>query len=316
MKAGPHRAGFVCLGGATVDRIYRLPGAAAPGTSNPGQGRTGFGGVARNVAENLARLGERARLVSAVGDDADGHALIAALAAVGVNADAVAITHGERTADYVAIIDGAGDLALGVADMGVLDRHLGALQEEAFAALQPGDWLFGDCNAAAPALAALIARARAEGVALALDCISVSKARRLPADLTGVAALFLNRDEAAAVLGAHSGASLDPAEALAALYARGAERVVLTLGAAGAMAIDAAGLVAHPARAARPTNVTGAGDSHLAGVLIGLQRGWPLKRALALGAEIAARTVARAESVDPTLSPALVKAYEQGESHS
>ncbi len=312
MSRHTSHSGFVSLGGATVDRIYRLSGAAVPGSSNPGQRRTGFGGVARNVAETLARLGERVALVSAVGDDADGRALVAALDASGVNTDAVAIAPGEHTAEYVAVIDGAGDLALGVADMGLLDRHLGALQDRAFASLAPGDWLFADCNAPEAALAALIARARASRIPLALDCISVAKARRLPTDLAGVAALFLNRDEAAAVLDA----ALEPPDALVALRARGAERVVLTLGAAGAMAIDAGGIVAMPARAARVVDVTGAGDSHLAGVLIGLKNGWPLVDALALGSEIAARTVASADSVDPTLSPLLVKAYQHAQSTS
>jgi pseudouridine kinase len=307
MTDSTKRPRFVCLGGATIDRVYRIAGPAVPGSSNPARGHIGFGGVARNVAENLARLGERVALVSAVGDDADGAALIEHASGLGVEARGVLRVSGARTAEYAAVLDGGGELAIGVADMAILETHLGALAEAAFANLIPGDWLFADCNASADALADVVGRAREAGLPLALDAISLRKAVRLPMDLTGVAALFLNRAEAAVVVGA----DLDPLTLVAMLRARGAARVVLTLGAEGAIAADAAGLVSHPAEPTVVRDVTGAGDSHLAAMLLGLARGWPLKAALGFGAMVAARTVGREESVDPTLSPALVSAYEQ-----
>ena len=55
-----------------LDRTLRLAAAPVPGSSNPARMSTGFGGVARNVAENLARLGVPVALVSRVGDDDSG----------------------------------------------------------------------------------------------------------------------------------------------------------------------------------------------------------------------------------------------------
>ena len=59
----------IVIGGSGVDLIGRLHGKLRAGTSNPANIRTSFGGVARNVAENLSRLGQRVSLVTAVGDD-------------------------------------------------------------------------------------------------------------------------------------------------------------------------------------------------------------------------------------------------------
>ena len=84
-----HAPPILCIGGAAVDRKFRLAEPPRAATSNPGRGVSSFGGVARNVAENLARLGRRAALISAVGDDADGAALVAHLAALGVDTDGV-----------------------------------------------------------------------------------------------------------------------------------------------------------------------------------------------------------------------------------
>ena len=62
-------ARIACLGGAHVDRHGVLQGPLVLGTSNPGRVSSDFGGVARNVAENLARLGRRVSMLSRVGAD-------------------------------------------------------------------------------------------------------------------------------------------------------------------------------------------------------------------------------------------------------
>ncbi len=53
----------LCIGGAAVDRSFRLVGPAVLGTSNIASSDSGLGGVARNVAESLARLGARTALL-------------------------------------------------------------------------------------------------------------------------------------------------------------------------------------------------------------------------------------------------------------
>ena len=68
----------VCvIGGANVD----IHGAAYQPLrlrdSNPGSVHVSPGGVARNVAENLSRLGLDCRLVTAVGKDPNGEMLLA-----------------------------------------------------------------------------------------------------------------------------------------------------------------------------------------------------------------------------------------------
>lgn len=297
---------ILCIGGSAVDRKFRLAGPPRAATSNPGRGVASFGGVARNVAENLARLGRRTALISAVGDDADGAALIGHLAALGAETEGVIRRAGAGTAQYVAILAPDGSLAMAVADMAVLDESYGELAAALEPRLTEGAWVFADCNAPAPALERLVGLARLRGARLTLDAISEAKARRLPADLTGVACLFLNLDEARSLLGEPDGAAADLA---AALLARGAASVVLTLGAGGALACDAGGAAHVPAEPARAADVTGAGDSMIAGVLHALSIGFDLRSAVRLGAHLAARTVATAATVDPALSPELAARF-------
>lgn len=218
-----------------LDLKYRLSAPPVAGTSNPASAGTSFGGVARNVAENLAGLGVQVALVTAVGDDAGGLALAAHLRARGVGVAQVERRPG-ATAQYVAVLDPAGDLVLGIAAMDVLDEITADRIESAWTG-DPGtgdldpepdggsrdggtagehcgtaaaDWLFCDANLSAGVLADVLQRAGSAGLPVAVDAVSTPKATRLPADLSGIAVLSCNADEARTWLRHHGGSRVDP----------------------------------------------------------------------------------------------------------
>src|SRR5438270_10994427 len=94
-----------CIGGACVDRSYRVHGIAVPGSSNPAaRALPMFGGVARNVSENLARLRIQAALLTAIGNDDLGKAMLDELRAAGVNVDLVKAVEGSPD-EYAAILE-------------------------------------------------------------------------------------------------------------------------------------------------------------------------------------------------------------------
>src|SRR5512139_2610731 len=82
-------APVLVIGAACVDIVGVLKGEMQTGTSNPAQIRTSCGGVGRNVAENLARLGQAVNLLTVVGEDQNGDHLIKAIAEAGVNVEAI-----------------------------------------------------------------------------------------------------------------------------------------------------------------------------------------------------------------------------------
>ncbi len=303
MKAENPR--FVCIGGAVIDRKIRAAEPIRHGTSNPATSSLGFGGVARNVAENLARLGGDVSFASCIGDDAAGRAMIEHLGSLGVDVASVQVITGAATAEYTAFLEPDGTLFAGAADMAVLDGIYDVMAAGLLSGLQRDAWVFADCNAGPEALREVIGRCARAGSPLAIDAISAAKARRLPPDLGGVTCLFLNRDEAAAVLGAAEAG--DPAQMALALAGRGANAVVLTLGEDGALVCEGGRTVHLPAERARVAEVTGAGDAMIAGTWFGLAQGLDLAKAAQLGIHVAARTVASALSVDETLSPAVAE---------
>ena len=110
----------VVIGGANVDIKVRSLAPVVLRTSNPGRSHTSPGGVARNVAENLARLGTPTHLIAAVGQDAAGERLLTETRAAGVRVDHV--RRGPHpTGTYTAVLDADGDLLVAVADMAATD---------------------------------------------------------------------------------------------------------------------------------------------------------------------------------------------------
>ena len=289
-----------------MDRTYRLGTPLAAGTSNPVSGRRGFGGVARNVAETLARLGSSASLITLVGDDSDGRALVEGLTAIGVGTGGVVRVSGRETSTYVAVLTPEGELALGLAEMAILDGLTPELLSAHAECLARADWVFADCNATPDLLAVLADPKRRQRYRLAVDPVSVAKSAHLPGHLSGIDLLVLNRDEAAAILARHGLMSLDPQESARALLRAGAAEVVLTLGADGALAANRDGIVRVAAAPAIPVDVTGAGDSLIAAVIHALMSDEPLAAAVAFGCRAAALTVESPHTVAPDLYAALV----------
>ncbi|GAC1391206.1 MAG: hypothetical protein NVSMB31_08520 [Vulcanimicrobiaceae bacterium] len=275
-----------------------------PGTSNPGKITRSFGGVARNVAENLARLGVGVRLLSVVGDDADGWALVDDLKAVGVDTHLVKVATAHSTDAYGAMLDENGNLLLGISDLGALERLGPDDLEHEWPQLQDASWIFVDCNAP-HLLQWLLARKPGGTYKIAVDAVSEAKGLTLPQDLTGIDLLVLNTGEAAAYLGKPDAKALDLAHAL---QARGVGAVVVTMGADGYV-LGSEDFAFFTAVSASIVDVTGAGDAFIAATLYQLLAGDDLRAATRMGAVAAALTVESEESVRRDLSPRMLEQY-------
>ena len=294
--------GILCIGGAAIDLGLRLQGPTILGTSNLAEAASSFGGVARNVAELLARFGADTALLSAVGEDAAGAGLLEHLRSVGVDTSRSFVVPGGETARYIAVLDEAGELVIGVNAMQV---SAAVTAERIRSTELPGaGWVFAECNLDPDTIASVLARVGEHpGLRLAVDTISVPKVARLPADLSGIDLLFTNVDEANALLGLDEPRSTAGGLALsAALRDRGIDAVVVTLGDRGHVSRSADGAWWSGSVAAEVVDVTGAGDALIAGTLAGVHRGLDLATASRDGALAAALTAESPHVAPPDLT--------------
>lgn len=283
-----------CIGGAHIDRHGRLHGPLVLGTSNPGAVYTDLGGVARNVAQNLACLGCRVLLCSRVGNDEAGREVLAQP----LDTSAITVSDTSPTASYTAILESTGELVIGLADMAVYDEITPAVLAPALPRLREAALWFLDANLSGAAIDWLLTAA-AE-IPVAVDAISVAKSRRLLLLLPRIRYFFCNLAQAGALAGE---AFTDPLAGAQALRRLGAACGIVSAGAGGIAAYDTEALFPMPALRATPRDVTGAGDALVAGALYGISQGLPLRDAARLGLAAAAITVESASSAVRHLTP-------------
>jgi pseudouridine kinase len=280
----------IVIGGANVDVKAKAVQHHRYGTSNPGIVTTTAGGVGRNIAHNLARLGVDVSLISAVGNDAHGDTVLKATSSAGVN---VSMVEHEPvpTGTYVAMLDNNGELVSAVSDMRILDLITPDTVRQHIVRLQSARFIVADCNLPLDTLNAL---AMLCGGRLAVEPVSVQKSRKLMEVLKRAEILVAtpNMDQIESLLGTR-----DVEKACVLLHEKGLRNVVVHAGSEGAFASDMSG-TSHvpPAGDAKVVEVTGAGDAAMAGLVYGLLNGDNLVKSVEFGQLLAAKVIASAQS--------------------
>jgi len=299
----PRHALVVVVGGANTDVVGVPTGALLERDSNPGVIRSSAGGVGRNVAENLARLGVTVELVTAFGGDGSGAELRASCRGAGIGVAQSLAVADLPGAHYLAVLDGRHDMAVAINDMRVLDRLTPeALADPDRAALLLGaDLVVADANLPADTLAWLAAAVRAP---ILFEPVSVAKTGRAVPILERLAALTPNTIEAAELLG-HAVDGIDDAqEAAREFVSRGAGSAFVTCGTDGTAWADAGGSGVIAAPLVEVANASGAGDAFCAGVAFALLAKADARTAALFGTAMAAFALTDDETVSRTVTRA------------
>ena len=298
------------IGGINLDISAGSHRAFVPGDSTPGWITTTAGGVARNIAENLARLGEAAHLIGAVGDDLQGQFLLNHTRSAGVDVSKCRIFPGLASGSYLSLHQQDGALLGAVNDMAVLDlldaielaRHAGFLATASA-------WVL-DCNLSEAAIGWLMQCAGPAKSALPVfvDGVSGLKCKKILPWLQAVHTLKINRLEAQTLTGLQVSDAGQAQTAAQNLCARGVENAVVSLGSSGVSwhqrSSDASGHVS--ALAVTPVNSNGAGDAITAGLVHGALAGWQLEQSVRFANACAALTMTSSAANHPDLSVANV----------
>jgi pseudouridine kinase len=258
-------------------------------TSNPSEIVTKPGGVARNIAHNLARLGAETTLLTVLGNDANAETIIQATKAAGVN-----ISHIMRvsapTGIYLALLDKSGELITAASDMANLKflskEHIRNTKK----IVKENKYIIADCNLPLETLEEIAALSASN---LIIEPVSVSKCQKL-LSLLQTNKVYLatpNLDQIDALTGTR-----DIKTATAQLHKLGLQNLVIHAGNQGAYTSDGQTITHIPSQAKTIIDVTGAGDAATAGLIFGLMQNLPLEKAAVFGQEIAARVIASAAS--------------------
>ena len=294
---------ILVVGAAGLDTMGRSDGLLQPGTSNPGTIRISVGGVARNVAENLARLGERVVLLSAVGSDRSGRRVRDQAADAGVDVSYLIESNEFHTGAYLALFDQTGSSAISIDDMAVLSTITPAVIYKHRRLVRDAAMVVMDANLSPPAIESLIRQAAKYQVPVSADPTSASLAERLRPHLSSLFMVTPDLPEAEVLCGRSLRNTRDEGIAAAKqLVVMGVEVAIVTLAELGVCYAtpEVSGHV--PAVKTEVVNRTGAGDALTAGVVFGILNDFSIDEAVRLGASAAALTLQYYQSVCPDLS--------------
>ena len=277
----------VCVGAAFVDELFHMKEKMILATTVEAAITKTAGGVARNIAHQLALLGVEVQLICVFGNDSDGDWLKQVCVNAGVRIDA-SITREGLSGKYTAILNMDGSLFTGfltnAATKLITPQHL----EKHRAVLETASYLLADANISAVAGEWLLSFSNETGIPLILEPVSVPPARKFrDINLKGLHLVTPNEDELPVLC---SEKALFTQQQVQELLANGVENVWLHNGKLGSVIYSKERSITLHAPEIDIVDCTGAGDGSLSGFILGKTLGKKdedcLKLAHTLSAEI------------------------------
>lgn len=274
------------------------------GTSNRGRVRNSVGGVARNIAENLARLEVPTILLSAVGQDNPGDFVVSHTSRAGVDMSHVLRLPDVSTGSYVAILDEMGKLCVSVSEYDIVNAISPSYLRQHRALFANASMIVIDANLSSRTLEIVFSLARRYNVPVCADPTSQLLAAKLIKYLPEIYMLTPNAVEAAVLCQADappatSESAIETAQCLVSL---GVKIGVVTLAEQGLAYADGSSAGHIPALRTQVVDATGVGDALTAAVIFGLLNEMPLDEAMRLGISAAALTLRTRATVYEDLS--------------
>lgn len=292
------------IGAAGIDIKAQAHESLQMGQSNLGAVRQSVGGVARNIAENLARLEVPTILLTAVGRDNAGDFLIAHTAEAGVDTSRVLRLPDVNTGSYVSIRDPLGQLVVSVSEYDIVGAISPGYLQHNRGLFADASMIVIDANLSPRALGSVFRWARRYDVPVCADPTSQGLATRLREHLPELYMVAPDGLEAVTLCGTTEvpTSSETAIEAAQYLVAHGVDIAIVTLAEQGLAYADGGGAGHIPALRTQVVDTTGVGDALTAAVIFGLVNQIPLDEAVRLGVSAAALTLRTRETVAPDLS--------------
>lgn len=259
---------IICIGGANVDRKFYAKYEITNETSNPVKSSSSVGGVARNIAENLGRLGEEVVLISASGYDSEWEEIYD-LSSPFMNLEHVAQFENSSTGSYTAVLDKNGDLSIALADMDVYEKITPELIIKNSKFLRRAKCIVVDLNCPRETIDYICSFTSKYTIPLVIIPVSSPKMDRLPKTLSAVSWLIVNKDETETFMNIKINDEKDWEASVKKWLELGVKNVIVTNGSKGVMSgVENGGTQHFPAiETPRVVDVTGAGDSFCSGVI-------------------------------------------------
>lgn len=250
------------VGGSNVDYVGKSFVPIKYEESNPGKVEMSYGGVGRNISENLARLGQKVKLITKLGDDSLGKMIYHDLEKLNVIIDENAFIKGEQTSIYLSVLDDQDDLLIAISSMEILDTFdLSCYWDD----LENSDVVIIDGNLPEKTIKELFEKLSSD---IYVETVSFQKAKKFINYLNQISFMKPNKNELGALLGRKIRSKQDIEEGALELIRLGVKEVLVTSGSLGSFYTT--GDISFWIHLVKPevVQINGAGDTLYAGFVL------------------------------------------------
>ena len=299
---------YILVLGASIVDIFGFCGRSyTQRDSIPGHIKISFGGVCRNIAENLARVGVNTQFISTLGDDENGKNILDHSRKLGYNMENSLFLEGESTPTYLAILNHQGEMESAVVDMETLNKMDEAFIDEKHEIFENAEYIIVDPDN--PILLEYILKKYEGKGKFILDPVSAKRVKKIRHLMKYFHTIKPNRLEAEAICGFKIETNDDLRKAGRFFIEQGVKNVFISLDADGIYYITSKGEEGTLAccESINVKNVTGAGDSFVAGIGYGYMNNLNIKDTLKYSVAMSIITITHEETINPNMRHELVE---------
>lgn len=275
--------------------------------SNPGCVKMSFGGVCRNIAENMSRIGMNTKFISIVGDDERGRNILEHAKSMNFDMSDSLVVKGGSTPTYLAILDETGEMVSAIVDLKIADHFTEEFIDSKAEIIKNSEYMFFDADNA-EILEYIVSKYQGCSK-FVLDPVSAAKAKTVKHLLKYFHTVKPNRHEAEAFCGFEVKTYEDVRKAGQYFLNQGIQNVFISLDADGIYYNNGTEEGIVKANNVSVINVTGAGDSFVAGIGHGYVNSLSVKETVKFAVAMSTITISHEETIHPEMGYELVEKY-------
>ncbi len=266
---------MICIiGGANIDIQGFSENSIILNDSNPGKIEKGFGGVARNIAENLSHLDLNIKFIAPISDDEFSVSLLKYMNNKKVDMSNCLIIPNESLSTYLSVLNDENEMIVAISSMSILEKldidYIKSKEEY----IKKADILVIDTNLRQD----VIEYISTFNKKIIVDLVSTTKAKKIKNILNKIHSIKPNKIEAELLTGVEIKDEKTMRLAGQKLLDQGIENIYITLGKEGMfyMNKEKYGLINNPK--IKAVDITGAGDAFTAGIVYSAKNGYDIEK--------------------------------------
>lgn len=290
----------VVLGASVVDIFGFCSCKYKQYDSTPGNIKMAFGGVSRNIAENMARMGINTKFISILGDDEMGKSILEHSKKIGYDMSDSLILKDSSTPTYLAILNDEGEMVSAIADMKSIDKLNTDFIDSKDEVIKNAEYVFLDADN--PEILEYILKKYQGDTKFVLDPISASKAEKVKHLIKYFHTIKPNRHEAEVLCGFSINNYEDLKRAGEYFISLGIKNVFISLDCDGIYYVSTCESGKIKAENVEVKNVTGAGDAFVAGIGYGYINNLKIKEIVKIAITMSSITISHEDTIHPFMN--------------